>query len=189
MELFLLKDILKQSIEEKKIYCFYEYSNSSFYCGYVLSYNNDTIQIRHYDKFGQSDGSLNLSYSNIRRIAISGTYIDKIKYLIEHQDDLRKLSDLSNFIPAPTSEGFLPILKHCLNDRNLILNIETSKESYIGFVEDIIGDSNLIFTEIDNDGNIFETALHKIDDVESISINDRQSLRFLLLYRWRKSLK
>ena len=186
MELFLIKDILDLSIREKKIYCFSDYSSTDFYCGYVLSYSSDSVQIRHYDRYGQSDGIINFAYSNIRRIGIKGIYIDKMKFLIEHQQKLNELSDVSSFQLVPTSEGFLSTLQEYQNDRHFILNIDTPKESYIGFVEDIIGTTHFIFTEIDNDGYPTETGIHKIEDLSSVRINDRISRRNLLLYLWRK---
>ncbi|NDV68459.1 hypothetical protein [Dysgonomonas sp. 25] len=188
MELYLLKNLLDKSIEEKRIYCFHEYGDSSFFCGYVLSYNKDTVQIQHYTKYGEQDGSVNLPYSNIRLISIKGEYIDRIQYLIEHNKELSTSGDASKYFKLNSaSEGILPILHECLNDRSLILHFESNGEFYTGFVEDIISSTHFVFTEIENSGNIYETAVHKIEDISAIRINDKVARKNLLLYNWKKS--
>ena len=187
MELYLIKHLLDQSIEEKKLYSFYEYNESTFYCGYVLSYNSDYIQIQRYTKYGESDGIMNLMYDNIRSISIDGNYIACLRYLIEFQEEFSKLNKSFEYRLPEGAEGYLPILNECLNDRGIIVMIDIGSESYTGFVDDVIGTSHFIFTEIDSEGFQLDTAIHKIEDLRVMRINDKYSRKNLFLYNWRKS--
>lgn len=186
MELFLIKHLLDQSIEEKRIYYFHGYGDSPDYCGYVLSYNNDTIQVKHYTRYGEDDGTINLPYEFIRTISIQSDYIQSTQYLIEYQENFEKMDSLPNCLLQPNTEGILSLLTECLNNRNIIVTIETRSESYIGFVDDIISSSYYIFTEIYSHGLQTETSIQKIEDIKNIRVNDKNGRKLLFLYNWRR---
>lgn len=186
MELYAIKRFLDKSIEEKKIYCFHEYGNNDIFCGYVLSYNTDVIQIQHYTKFGEVDGVTNLFLSNIKNIVIQGEYSERIEYLVENQAQLNQyLNNSTPCLLAPTSDGFLGILKEYANDRSHIFNIEVSRSYYIGFVDEV-NEHYLVFTEIANDGMEIGTHIFKIEDISNVHIDDRPAKKTFFVYNWRK---
>lgn len=190
MELYLLKQILDQSITSRKLYLFHTYGrDSKDYCGYVQSFSNDIIQIQHYTKYGERDGIIELPFDNIRTIAVDGDYIQSVQYLIDNQKDFQQMESSYDFrVPAGT-EGPLSILNECVNNRNIILTLETDAESYIGFVDAIISTSYFVFTEIYNAASQFETAVHRVEDIKFICINDKNSRKNWFIYKWYKNRK
>ena len=189
MELYLIKYLLDQSLEEGKIYRFEGYKDSFDYCGIVLSYNTDTIQIQHFTKYGEPDGIYFLPLNKIQKIYIDSKYLNTIQYLIKNQDEFVAMHRNHQFRLASGTEGLLPILNDCLNNRDIVVTIETDSESYYGFVDAVIGTSLFVFTEIFLNDSKTDTSIHKIEDVESINVNEKHACRFLLLYNLHRKNK
>ena len=185
MDLYEIKDLLDRSINDQLLYAFYEYGDDGFYCGYVLSYNTDTVQLAHYTKYGERDGSLIIALENIKSISIKDEYLDTLDYLIKRQKQFHQLNESESNRLIPTSEGLKNQLELYQNDRSVILNLKISDEGYIGFVDEV-RNSCFIFTEIDNLGHPIVTNLYRISDVSTMRVNDKAGRKALFLYNKNK---
>lgn len=183
----LYDQTFSESKKDKKLLLIKKYSGEASFCGYVLSYNSNAVQIQHFSRNGKSDGIITIRYFDIYYITINDEYLDSLQYLIDNNDLIDK--EKNGVLPLePTSEWIYQTLWEYKKDKSTLLGVEINGDWYIGFVDNI-DDTFLSFIEIERNGIELDTSIFKIEDITSIHINELDSRRRLLLYNWRKSRK
>ena len=176
--------ILFESKKNKKLLFFQGYAENVSFCGYVVSYNAEIIQIHHFTKYGKDDGILNINYSDINYIIEENEYLDSLKYIIENNSLLDK-GDISVLPIQPHGDWRIQILEEYKNDESSILDIEINGSWYYGFIRDV-DNQFFIFSELDRNGFILDRTIFKLGELTSVHINDLEGRKRLLLYNWRK---
>lgn len=181
----LYDKIFSESKEKKKLLFFNRYSNDISFCGYVLSYNSQAVQIQHFSKYGKNDGVITLQYSSINYIISEDEYLRSMQYIIENNVilDINK----NGVLPLnPNGDWIVETIKEYKNDKSVILDIEIDGKWYMGFVNDI-DDQFFSLTELNREGEVLDTTIYKLSDVSNIHINELEGRKRLLLYNWRNS--
>lgn len=181
----LYDKIFSESKNNKKLLLFSRYNNDISFCGYVLSYNSQAVQLQHFTKYGKDDGVITLEYSCINYIVTENEYLRSMQYIIENNVilDINK----NGVLPLNTSGNWMiETLKEYKNDRSAILDIEVDGKWYMGFVNEI-DDQFFSLTELNREGEFLDMTIYKLSDVSNIHINEIEGRKRLLLYNWRKS--
>ncbi|WP_419032908.1 hypothetical protein [Dysgonomonas gadei] len=182
----LYDKIFTESKKSKKLLYFKKYTGETSFCGYVLSFNSNTVQIQHFTRNGKSDGVITLRYSDINYITVDNDYLKSIQYIIDNNTLID--SEQSSTLPLDSSSNWVfNTLNEYKKDKSTLLGIEANGDWYVGFVNDV-DDIFFSFTEIDRNGFVLDTSIYKLEDVSSIHINELESRRRLLLYNWHKSI-
>lgn len=175
------------SKEKKKLLLFSRYSNDISFCGYVLSYNSQAVQIQHFSKYGKNDGVATLQYSSINYIITDSEYLKTMQYIIDNNViiDINK----NGVLPLNSSgDWIIETLKEYKNDKSAILDIEIDGKWYMGFVNDL-DEHFFSLTELNREGEVLDDTIYKLSDVSNIHINELEGRKRLLLYNWRASNK
>lgn len=186
-ELDLYDKIFNQSKKDKKLLYFEKYNDNISFCGYVLSYNSQIVQIQHFTRYGKKDGVINIRFSDINYIVTESEYLNSIQYIIDNNKLLDAERD-SSLPMNPSNDWIIQILREYQNDKSVILGIEASGSWYIGFVNEI-DDQFFSFSEIDKNGVVLDYSIFKLSDITSVHINEIEGRKRLLLYNWRESQK
>jgi hypothetical protein len=180
----MISEILEYSKANKELLGITLYGESGFWCGIVEDYNEEVIQLRHYTKYGELDGVAIEKISNIERIDISDDYINAMKIVIEHKEKMKNIEIKSRIFDDLNPGNWQYIsLKPFENDNNVLTSIQINNDNfYQGFVKGI-DEEYLKFEIVGNEGNSEGTSLFKIENINSIKINDLECRRKLLIYK------
>lgn len=186
MELDLFDKLFIESKKKKQLLYISKYSDNISFCGYVLSYNANAVQIQHFTRYGKDDGVITVPYSDIKYITIENEYLKSMQYTIDNNNFVDNYKN--TVLPLETSGDWIrQVLTEYRGDKSSILGILVCDDWYIGFVEDI-DDIFISFTELDKNGEVIDTSIYKISDISSVHVNEVEGRKRLMLYNWRKNL-
>jgi hypothetical protein len=183
----MIKEILKSSKEEKKFIGIWVYGDDDgFWSGYVIDYNNDFVYIQHYSKYGKSDGVIIELISNIESIDFNDDYSNAMEFLIQNS----QLVDQQELIEIPKlneDNWQFELLSGQLNNEERVVRFKMDNGNiYVGLVDKL--DKEFVALNcIGKMGENEDFSLFKLEDIQTIRINDIESRKRLLLYNWRKS--
>ena len=180
----MLEEIFEDSKKNQTLIGIHLYGESGFWCGYVDDYNEEFIQLKHFNKYGDSDGVLVERVSQIESIDIEDDYLKALKLTIEKNQELRNDTLKTRIFEELDEDNWQFVcLKPYENDRNVLVGIQINNSSfYRGFVLKI-DDLYLKFEIIGNAGESEGSSLFHVDDVNAIKINDLECRRRLILYQ------
>lgn len=187
MEGSVLYDILERSKTTKEIICIWNYSDSEgFWSGYVEDYSDELIFLRHFTKYGKSDGIIMQRLVDIKTIDFDDDYSKAMQCIIDYSAELDKEQHLE--LPVPSTELWqFSLLKHFENDMDNLIKIEINgNDHYSGFVGRVT-EHDFIFHCVGTLGEAEAKAFYRIEDVTMIRHSDIENRKRLMLYRWRKS--
>lgn len=179
--------ILNYSKDNKAIIAvFQDASNTDFWAGYIIDFNDEYFVMQHITKYGKLDGLIIEPIYKIRRID-QDEYCKCLQYVWQHHDEL----DIENNqnIDVPKDENWMyHTLMNIKNNSESLARISIGNDSrFAGFVKDV---SEIDFTLkcIGHDGQDEGTIYFLIEDVNSFRINDLEARRRLMLYNFRQSV-
>jgi hypothetical protein len=178
----MILDILQKSKENKSLIGFNYYgSNDSFYCGYVVDYNETIVVIQHFTKFGFSDGILVHKLDGIKYYETQSLYLNGIQLLIEKQIVISNQSyklDLTNGY----LESYTTLFESFIGNKDHIIKFEMDDaELYFGFIE-WCDDDCFVVRKIDSDGFINGRSTFKFEDLKMYWIDDLECRKRKILY-------
>lgn len=178
-------NLLQQSKDARSLIGFNYYSSDSeFYCGYVLDFNEDFVIIQHFSKYGISDGVLMHKLSDVRYFESETVYLDGMKELIKNNSEImvQTYEYTSDGLPI---ENYTQLLEKFIGDKNHLIKIELLNENvYFGFIE-WCEDESFAIMNIDSDGIIIGKAIFRMEDLRLYWIDDLECRRRKILY-WSK---
>ncbi|MCP4177324.1 MAG: hypothetical protein GY756_06125 [bacterium] len=68
----------------------------------------------------------------------------------------------------------------------MLVRIQVNRDSYYCGLVDWVNKGNIVLNAVGKEGQDMGKSVYKIDDINSIRINDMESRKRLLLYKWRK---
>ena len=178
---------IEKSKKNNKLIGFKLYGDTGCWYGIVNDFDNDFIEIKLINKFGELDGITVERIANVERIDISDEYLKNLELLYKNKDKIRDIETPSRVFETINEEEWqYDILKLYLKDEKQMLSIQINSDDYYrGFVR-LIDKSCFEFEIIDHEGNSNGISLFKIDDVSSIKINDLECRRRLFIYKLNK---
>jgi len=184
----LINEILQESKEKKKIINIrnYDSNDDSFYCGYVIDFNDEIIQIKHFSIYGKDDGISIQKIENIANIEFDEDYSAAIQYLVQNNINLDK-SNISDCNFDFLNNWRFNILSKFLDYKIIILIEDYKLEKICGFVHKLT-ESELIIKPIGKLGEDEGFSLYKLSDINSIQPDDLECRKRLLLYKWKYNI-
>ena len=184
----ILREILQESQDKKKIIGIRIYGHEdSFYSGYVLAFNDEIFQIRHFSTYGKDDGIVIEKIEGIENIEYNDDYCESQQYLILKNEEIEK-SNLHNYTFELSENWKFDNLKKFV-DQKIIVTIENSKkENICGFITRVT-ESELIMNTIGKHGEDEGLSYYKLEDISSIQPDDLECRKRVHLYNWKTNKK
>jgi len=180
----MIYEILEKYKNENKVIGLKLYGNSGFLCGIIEEYNEEFIQLKHFTKFGELDGVAIERIADIERLDIADDYLNGMEILIKSKHKIRDIEVRSRIFDDLDDENWQFIaLKPYEGDKDVLISIQINNDDYFkGFVISI-SEGFLKFQIIDNLANSNGISMFKVEDINSIKINDLECRRRLLIYK------
>lgn len=182
----LMKKILERSKQNKELVGIWEYDEEdTFWCGYVLDYNDEMVKIKKYSEYGKPNGVLIEKLSNIENIEFESDYMVAMQYLIDHVevlDDDKEIDVELNEEKSLTES----ILKNLEGRKDIVASFRMGDSFYSGFVVNV-SDSDFMLHCIAKMGEDDGCTIYKIKEIEAFKINDIEHRKRLMLYNWRNN--
>jgi hypothetical protein len=170
----MIKEVLEKSKINKEIIGIRLYKDEDdFWLGFIEDFNEEIIQLRHFDRFGLEDGLVIQPIKDIDSIDYGSNYEKSYEYLIRKQYDLSNLRSISNF---KSSENWKYEYLKEFKGKDIIISFEISGEHLIyGYISDL---DDLEFT-VNAIGHIGEDegyTVYRIEDITAFKLVDRKCL-------------
>jgi len=181
----LLKEILQNSKENKKIIGIRVYENDDyFYAGYVLDFNDKVVQLQHFTEYGIEDGIVLEPIENIENVEIDDDYYKSLQILVQQNQKL----EIKNIVDSKYNiEGNwrYNILKTFVGKPIIIVIENHKREKICGFVTKLT-EQEILLNPIGLQGIDEGLSLYKLDDIYSIQPDDLECRKRLILYNSKK---
>lgn len=182
-----MQEIFELSKNTEKLLAITLYNDSGFWCGYVLDYNEDLVLIQHYTKYGKSDGVIVEYVHNIESIEYDDDYCKSLEYLIHNHFELDYEEEVQ--IKLGIEESWqAEVLKPNVKRKDRLLRLQLSNDTFLSGLLQKIDDETLELHLIGKEGQDDGKILLKINDINSIRINDLEGRKRLLLFNWKNGL-
>lgn len=178
----MLFELLEKAKLKRQLIAIYLY-DEGFYCGILEDFNEEFIQIWHYTKFGEQDGLVVENFSNIERISFEENYLTALQLIIDNYSEIKSdKHKYKNFNHLGEEDWQYECLKHYQGDQTVLASIQINQDNFFqGFVIDL-NEEFLIFKVIDSLGREDETCIFKLEDINSVKVNDLNCRKKLFLY-------
>jgi len=184
----LLNEILLESKEKKKIIGIRIYDKGdSIYAGYILDFNDDVVQIRHFTEYGKDDGIVFEKIENIENIEIDDDYYDSLHYLVQINKEIEK-SNINDIKYNLTGNWQFDTLRQFVGKEIIVVVENYKSEKICGFIHQVT-ENELLINPIGKLGLDEGLSLYKLKDISSIQPDDLECRKRLFLYKWKKAKK
>jgi hypothetical protein len=180
----MIRQIFEKSKKDKEIIGIRLYKDEDdFWLGFIEDFNDEIIQLRHFDQFGLEDGLVIEQMKGIDSIDYGSSYEKSFQYLINKQYDLKNLSKIADF---KNSDNWRHEYLKDFKGNDCIIAIEFNKEYVIyGFVHDL-DDTEFTLNGVDNIGEDGGMTIYRIEDITALKLVDRKCILRHDLNKWRK---
>lgn len=181
----IFNEIFEKSKENKELIAIRKYNDEdSFWCGYVVDYNDTLLKIQHFTSYGKLDGLLIFQIDEIKHLDFNDDYCKSMQVVIDYSNELEKEESID--LPLPNSEDWnFQILKKMESNHDIITSFQiNNSDYYTGFIL-TVSDTQFIIQCIGKIGENDGTSIFKIEDVTGFHINDIDNRKRALLYKWR----
>jgi hypothetical protein len=183
----ILNQILERSKENKELIGLWKYKDDeSFWCGFVIDFNETLVKIQHFTKYGKPDGIIIAQISEIQNVDFNDDYAKAMQCVIDYSKELEK-EDKINLIISEGEDWDFDILKQMEGDFEKITSVEINSSDYFsGFILEV-SESDFILNCVGKLGQDEGTVVYRIEDVTGFRINDIDNRKRAMLYKWRKA--
>ncbi len=179
----MIKEILKKSKDTKEIIGLRLYDgDEDFWCGYVENFNDNIIQLRHFDKHGNEDGIIIEQIEHIESIDFDSEYEKAFNYIAREKNNFDNIEKITDF--NDTDDWRFEYLKDS-KERQRVISLEFNQDYVIyGQIADL-NDSEFILQGIGKLGEDEGKTIYKIDDISAFKIMDTDCKFRMELIKWR----
>jgi hypothetical protein len=184
----LLNEILEKSKLTKELIGIWKYGDSeSFWCGHVIDFNETLVKLQHFTKYGKPDGIIIVPVHEIQSVDFNDDYTKAMQCLIDYSAELDKQNKLDLTI-SENENWHYGILKQLEGNSEVMANIEFNQnsDSFSGFIQKVSED-DFVFHCIGEMGEDEGMVIYKVDDINTIKINDMVCRKRMMLHKWRKA--
>ena len=170
----MIKQILEKSKNDKEIIGVrLNKDEDEFWLGYIEDFNNEIIQLRHFDRFGLEDGLVIQPIKDIDSIDYGSNYEKSYEYLIKKQYDLNNLRKIADF--KNVENWRYEYLKE-FKEKDIIISFEFNEDhtiyGYIIDLDDLEFTVNAVGLVGEDEGN----TVYRIEDITAFKLVDRKCL-------------
>lgn len=185
MEIF--NKIFERSKLNKELLGLWKYNDDeSFWCGYVLDYNETLVKIQHFTKFGKPDGIIISQLANIKSVDFDDEYAKAMQIVIDYSKEIEKEEKI-NLDTLESENWDFDIIKKLEGNFNIVSSIEMNNSDYFsGFITEV-SETDFVLRCVGKLGEDEGLVIFKIEDVTGFRINDIDNRKRCLLYKWRKA--
>ena len=183
----MILDIIQKSKETETLIGFNFYgSDSGFYCGFVIDYNEVFVIIQHYSKFGMSDGILVHKLVDIKYFETETDYLNGIQLIIDNPIEILKQTFKIN-INNGYLDSFTNLFESFIGNKDYFIKFEmTDDEIYFGLIE-WCDEESFSIKNIHSDGKVIGKSIFKFEDLKLYWIDDLECRKRKILYNKRKA--
>ena len=183
----IITKILERSKLNKELLGLWKYNDEdSFWCGYIIDYNETLIKIQHYTKYGKPDGIIIAQLANIKSVDFDDDYAKAMQVVIDYADEIEK--ETTFYINLSENDNWdFEIIKKLEGNFDILSSIEISNSDYFsGFITEVT-ETDFIIRCVGKMGEDEGSVIYKIEDITGFKINDIDNRKRCLLYKWRKA--
>lgn len=183
----IITKILERSKLNKELLGLWKYNEEdSFWCGYIIDYNETLIKIQHYTKYGKPDGIIIAQLANIKSVDFDDDYAKAMQVVIDYADEIEKETNF--YINLSENDNWdFEIIKKLEGNFDILSSIEISNSDYFsGFITEVT-ETDFIIRCVGKMGEDEGSVIYKIEDITGFKINDIDNRKRCLLYKWRKA--
>jgi hypothetical protein len=183
----IITKILERSKLNKELLGLWKYNDEdSFWCGYIIDYNETLIKIQHYTKYGKPDGIIIAQLANIKSVDFDDDYAKAMQVVIDYADEIEKETNF--YINLSENDNWdFEIIKKLEGNFDILSSIEISNSDYFsGFITEVT-ETDFIIRCVGKMGEDEGSVIYKIEDITGFKINDIDNRKRCLLYKWRKA--
>lgn len=183
----IITKILERSKLNKELLGLWKYNEEdSFWCGYIIDYNETLIKIQHYTKYGKPDGIIIAQLANIKSVDFDDDYAKAMQVVIDYADEIEKETNF--YINLSENDNWdFEIIKKLEGNFDILSSIEISNSDYFsGFITEVT-ETDFIIRCVGKMGENEGSVIYKIEDITGFKINDIDNRKRCLLYKWRKA--
>jgi len=179
--------ILQLSKEKKTIIAiFQDASNTDFWAGYILDYNEEFFVMQHITKYGKLDGIIIEPIYKIRRID-QDDYCKCLQYVHKHHAELDGEEPFALEI-SKDEDWIRNTLVQLKGETDFMVRISIGNDSrFAGFVTEV-SEIDFQLKCIGHDGQDEGSLYFLTEDINSFRVNDLEARRRLMLYNFRQSV-
>jgi len=179
--------ILERSKLNKELIGLWKYDDEdSFWCGYVIDYNESLVKIQHFTKYGKPDGIIISQISSIQSIDFDDDYAKAMQVVIDYANIIEK-EDIIDFPLSEEKNWDYEFIKHLEGNYNTLTSVEINNSSYYsGFIVEVSA-TDFVLKCIGKMGEDEGSVIYKIEEVTGLKINEIDNRKRSLLYKWRKA--
>jgi hypothetical protein len=179
----MIKEILKKSRDTKEIIAIRLYDgDEDFWCGYIENFNDNIIQLRHFDKHGNDDGIIIEQIEHIESIDFDSEYEKTFNYITRLKNNFDHFEIITDFKDSDIWR--FEYLKDS-KDRHRIISLEFNQDYVIyGIILDL-NDNEFMLQGIGKLGEEEGKTIYKIDDISAFKIMDNACRFRTELNKWR----
>ena len=183
----IFNEIFEKSKEGKELIGITRYSDDdSFWCGFVIDYNDTLLKVQHFTKYGKLDGLMIIQISDIKILDFNDDYCKSMQVIIDYANVL-EVEDPLDFLLPETDDWNIEILKYMEANYNQITTVEVNNSNYFtGFVSNV-SVTHFTLKLIGKIGEDQGISTFKIEDVTGFQINDIDNRKRAMLSKWRKA--
>jgi len=183
----IITKILERSKLNKELLGLWKYNEEdSFWCGYIIDYNETLIKIQHYTKYGKPDGIIIAQLANIKSVDFDDDYAKAMQVVIDYADEIEKETNFDITLSENDNWDF-EIIKKLEGNFDILSSIEISNSDYFsGFITEVT-ETDFIIRCVGKMGEDEGSVIYKIEDITGFKINDIDNRKRCLLYKWRKA--
>ena len=183
----IITKILERSKLNKELLGLWKYNDEdSFWCGYIIDYNETLIKIQHYTKYGKPDGIIIAQLANIKSVDFDDDYAKAMQVVIDYADEIEK--ETTFYINLSENDNWdFEIIKKLEGNFDILSSIEISNSDYFsGFITEVT-ETDFIIRCVGKMGEDEGSVIYRIEDITGFKINDIDNRKRCLLYKWRKA--
>lgn len=183
----IITKILERSKLNKELLGLWKYNEvDSFWCGYIIDYNETLIKIQHYTKYGKPVGIIIAQLANIKSVDFDDDYAKAMQVVIDYADEIEKETNFDITLSENDNWDF-EIIKKLEGNFDILSSIEISNSDYFsGFITEVT-ETDFIIRCVGKMGEDEGSVIYKIEDITGFKINDIDNRKRCLLYKWRKA--
>ncbi len=184
----LFFNILQKSKENKEIICIWRYDNDDeFWLGYVIDFNEELLTLQNFTRYGKPNGITVEKIEDIKCIDFDDDYSRVMECIIDYAETLEKDDTFTPDISL-TSDWKQIVIKQLYNQGKQVAHFEFEDEeiSFYGYVV-AVSNYDFIIQSIGETGLNTGKIIYRMEDVLNIHINDIESRRREMLYKWRNT--
>lgn len=179
----MIKELFKKSKDKKEIIGIRLYDgDEDFWCGYIEDFNENIIQLRHFDCHGNDDGIIIEQIEHFESIDFDSEYEKAFNYIVRQKNDFNKINKITDF---NNSDNWRFDYLNESKEKQRIISLEFNQDYVVyGIIVDL-NENEFILEGIGKLGEKEGKTIYKVDNISAMKIMDKDCKFRTELYQWK----